>query len=308
MKIALATAILCIGTLARADFSYTQTIKVTGGMIAGIAGRGGPRTNKISLKGQKMKTDDGNVVNIIDLDAQTITTFNNAQKTFTVKSFSDLGTAGSSVNAKADIRETGQKKNVNGFNASETIMTMEMESPQIGKSEMEIDMWLSPDIPGGQELRAFYARNVDKFPWQTLGGGGNPGMASALTEVQKKIASLHASPVQQIVRVKSSGAIPGAAPAGQAVPPGPSAAQMGQMQAGMEKARKQLEALAAQGGPASAVAKQQLERMGAAPQAAGGAAPVPGGWLLEMTIDSADFSAAAIPDASFAIPADYRKQ
>lgn len=132
-------------------------------------------------------------------------------------------------------------------------------------------------------------------------------MASALTEVQKKVASLHASPVQQIVRIKAPGAMPGAA-ASAAPAAGPSAAQMSQMQAGMEKARKQLEMLAAQGGPASAIAKQQLERMGPPPLAAGSAAPDSSGWLLEMTMDSSDFSTAAIPDSAFTLPAEYRKQ
>jgi hypothetical protein len=305
-KVLAAAAVLCACTLAHADFTYTQTIRMTGGMLAGMAGRNGPRTNKISIKGQKMKTDDGNIATIIDLDAQTITTINNAQKTFAVKSFADLAAAGNSLNAKADVKETGQKKSVNGFNASETVMTMELEGPQGGKSQIEIDMWLSTEVPGADELRSFYAKNVDKFPWQSLGGGGNPGMASALAEVQKKIATLHASPVQQIVRIKAPGAMPGGAvPSASAA--GPSTAQLSQMQAGMEKARTQLEALAAQGGPASAIAKQQLERMGPPPQAAG-AAPDTGGWLLEMTIDSSGFSAAAVPDSAFMLPAEYRKQ
>jgi len=64
--------------------------------------------------------------------------------------------------------------------------------------------------------------------------------------------------------------------------------------------------MAKQGGPAAAIAKQQLERMGG-----GAPAGVPGGAssgsLIEMTIDSSDFSSASLPDSTFTVPADFRK-
>jgi hypothetical protein len=73
------------------------------------------------------------------------------------------------------------------------------------------------------------------------------------------------------------------------------------MQASLEKARKQMETLAAQGGPAAAMARQQLARMGPPPAAGNN-------WLLEMTIDFSDFSAAPIAESAFDIPAGYQKR
>ncbi|MDQ1472491.1 MAG: hypothetical protein QOJ99_3971 [Bryobacterales bacterium] len=298
---------LCACTPAEADFTYTQTMKMTGGMLAGMAGKSAPRATKVSLKGQKLKTDDGANVIVIDLDAQTITTINNAQKTFTVRDVNDLKGSTSDLNATADFKETGQKKVVNGFSASEAVLTMDMDAPPIGKAQVEVDMWLSSEIPGAQELRDFYSKNAAKFPWQALGGGaGSPAIASAMAELQKKMATMHGGPVQQIIRIKAPGAMPGFAETG-APPAGPSAAQMIQIQAGMEKARKQLEFMAAQGGPAAAIARQQLARMGPPPQTGGNAGSAGSNWLLEMTIDSSEFLAAGIPDSAFEVPAGYQK-
>ena len=55
-------------------------------------------------------------------------------------------------------------------------MTMDADIPQaqqMGKMQMEMDLWLSSDVPGIGELRSFYKKNMDKFPWAALSGGGN---------------------------------------------------------------------------------------------------------------------------------------
>ena len=308
MKTGLAASLgtsLALGfcTLAQADFSYTQTRKMTGGVMAGMAGGMAPQASKISMKGQKMKTADANTATILDLEAQTITTINNAQKTYTVQSLVQTAASAGDLDVKADLKETGQKKTVNGFNADETIMTMDVDAPQMGKMQMEIDMWLSKEVPGMQEMRSFYTKNGDKLPWRALAGGGNPGMASAIAQLQKKMATMNAVPVQQIIRMKAPDGMAGGRGA-----PALSASQASQMQSGMEQARKQLEAMVAQGGMAATIAKKQLDRMGPAPgvnNGAGGSAS--SNWLFEMTLDSTEFSSADIPDATFAIPAGFQK-
>jgi hypothetical protein len=196
---------------------------------------------------------------------------------------------------------------------------MEMDAPvrDMGKMHMEMDMWISADVPGVQDMRDFYQKNGAKFPWRALAGQGNPQMASAMAELQKKMATMNGVPVQQIIRMKApGGSLPPAMSGG--APAGPNAAQMQQMQAGMDKARATLEAMAAQGGPAAEIAKQQLARMGGG---GGGMAGMPGmaarggaasggaasGNMLEMTLDSGDFSNAPIPDSAFAIPDGFQK-
>jgi hypothetical protein len=101
-------------------------------------------------------------------------------------------------------------------------------------------MWLSPDVPGAQELRAFHEKNRDRFPWAALGGGGNQGMQKVVADMQRKMADLNGVALLQVVKVKSSG----------------SEAQAAQMQQGMAQARARLEEMQKQGGPQAAAAAQ----------------------------------------------------
>ena len=191
------------------------------------------------------------------------------------------------VDAKVDIKETGQKKIINGYNASEVVMTMEIDSPQgrqAGmKMQMEMSMWLSADVPGVQELRAFYQTNGKLFPWMALGSGGSPGMQKAMADVQRKMAGMNGVPVLQVMKMKPAG----------------DPAQMAKMQQGMAQMMAQLEQMKKQGGAQAAAAEQSLARMGGMTR--GGAA------LFEITTESTGFSSSAIPDSVFAIPAGYQK-
>lgn len=260
---------------AHADFSYTQTRK---GGPAGAAA--GDAATKHYFKGQKMAAENSGISSIVDLDAQTVTNINHATKTYTVMKFSDLGQAMKSANieAKSDVKQTGQKKNINGYNAVEVVMTMAMDNPQVAQSgmkmTMEIDMWLSPDPPGAQEMSAFYRRNLDKFPWAAMGGGGaNSGMQKAMGDMQRQIAQLGGVAVLQVIKMK----------------PGNDAQ-------GIDQTRAKLEGMKKAGGPQAQAAEQALARMGA------------GGSLFEVTMESTGFSTASVPDSVFAIPAGYTKK
>jgi Domain of unknown function (DUF4412) len=277
--VALAWSTLVSTRLAWADFSYTQTRKSSQGPGAA----GGDQVTKHYLKGQKMKVDSGRTASIFDFDAQTMTMLDTQAKTYTVTPFAELGQglAKADVSAKIDVKETGQKKNVNGVNCNEVVMTVAMEggpaAAQGMKMQMEMDMWLSSEVPGASELRAFYQKNGSRFPWAAL-GGGNPGMQKAIADMQKAIANQGGVPVLQITRMKSAG--------------------NEQMNAQMAQARARIEEMKKAGGQQAAMADQMLARMGGM----GGG----GGALFEMTMESSGFSTSSIPDSVFAIPADYK--
>jgi hypothetical protein len=207
--------------------------------------------------------------------------------------------SGSMPDVKIDVKETGQKKVVNGVMASEIVMTMEMDPPasgaaSVGKMQMEMDMWISPDVPGVGEMRSFYQKNADKFPWSAMAAGANPSMAKATADMQHAIVKMNGVPVQQIMRVRMAGG-PGGASGPQMSP-----AQQQKMQAAMA----QMEAMKAQGGPQAAAVQQMMARMGGMAGAGGGASAAP---MMEITMDSSDFSGDSIPDSVFAIPAGYQK-
>jgi hypothetical protein len=276
LTLAVATSLTAL-----ADFSYTTTTKGTGMMAAAN------NSTKHYLKGQKLKIELGETAMIMDFDAQTMTSITNSSKTYTVTKFSELGQAvnGSTADVKIDVRETGQKKDINGFPSREVIMTMETSMDAGGrgpqKMTMQMDMWISSAVPGAGELRAFYQRNAAKFPYAAMAGrGGNQGMSKAMADLQKKMTSMDGVPVLQIMKMQMPGM----------------EAQMAQAQKGMEQARAQLEQMVKQGGPGADMAKKQLERMGGMSGGGGG---------MEITTESSGFSSASIPDSVFAIPAGY---
>jgi hypothetical protein len=275
------TLAVAMSVAARADFSYTSTRKGAG---TGQAGE----VTKHYLKGQKMMMDSGNRIVIMDFDQQTITTIQPTQKTYTVKNFADLGQTLQQTGAEisADVKETGEHKTINGFNASEVIMTIQMEMAQAQKAgmkmQMEMDIWVSPDVPGSQEMKAFYQKNMSRFPWAAMAQGGNPSMQKAMVDLQRKMAGLNGVPVLETVRMKAAGG---------------SDAQAAQAQQGMAQARAKLEEMQKQGGPQAAYAAQALARMG------GGS----GGSMFETTMESSNFSTTAIPDSVFALPAGFSK-
>jgi hypothetical protein len=259
-------------------------MKSSGGMTAAMPGGGATRH---FLKGQKMKVDRGTTSVIIDLDAQTVTSINNGQKSYTVKKFGELpDMRNSGMEVQVDVKDTGQRRNINGYNAHEVIMTMAIDSPEARakgvKMNMEMTMWLSRDVPGSQEAVAFYKRNAGRFPWSAMmgGAGGNPNMQRGMTDLMRKMASFDGVPVLQVTKMKVLGM----------------EGQMAQAQEQMAAARAKLEEAVKKGGQQAAMAQPALAMLDK--QA--------GGSLFEVTNESSDFSASSIPDSVFAVPAGYQ--
>jgi hypothetical protein len=297
--IALLALTLAAGVTASADFSYTNTMKATGGSMAAMAGTAADRTSKYYFKGQKIMTTTGDVSIIIDFGAQTVTTVNTGQKTYTVKKFSEVAAGpGANLDMTVDVKDTGQTKVINGMNATEALITMDMDmemgrgAPAM-KMQMEMHLWISPDVPGSSEVRAFYEKNMANFPWTAMAGGmGNPSVTKAMAQMQQVMAKLKGMPVEEVIKIKSAG---GAGAPQVAMPQMPqlTPAQQAQMQAAMSKMSpaQQAQMQAMMGG---------MGRGGA--PAAGGS-----GSLLEMTGDASGFSSASVPDSVFAIPDGFKQ-
>lgn len=269
----LAILMLAASLTAHADFSYTMTQK---------SAPGGDHVSKHYLKGQKMKEEHATTSTIMDFEAQTLTTVDNAAKTYKVVKFSDLANRVADADVQADVKTTGQKKTINGFEASQVVMTLKTDTPQARQSGfnalLEVEIWVSPDVPGSQELTAFYKKNAAQWP-MVASAGGDQSLQKAMAKLQQRLAELDGAVVIEVIRLKSG--VVG------------SSAQMEKM----AEARAQLEAMAKQGGAQAAAAQQALARMGG-----------PGsGLLFETTMEAGNFSGSEIPDSVFAIPAGYQK-
>jgi len=290
MRLTLVLALAAAGSIAaRADFSYKTVSKGTG-MMAAASGQ----TTKNFFKGDKMMVDRGNAATIIDFGSQTITQINHTQKTYSVMPFGEIGAKmgqAGSMDVKVDVKETGQRKVIGGFNCREVVLTVETTGPQAAgqpggamKMGVTMDMWVSPDVPGNQEMHAFGQRMASGPGWAAMmggGAGGGGGMQKAMAELQKKMANVNGVPVLVVMKIGAAG----------------DAAQAAQMQQGMAQARAQLEAMKARGGEQAKAAEAALARMG------GGSS----GSMMEMTMESSGFSTATIPASQFAPPAGYQK-
>jgi hypothetical protein len=117
-------------------------------------------------------------------------------------------------------------------------------------------------------------------------------MEAAMSDLQHKVAEMNGVPVLQVAKVKMPGG------AGAPAMPQMTPEQQAQMQAAMQR----MQQIQAQGGPQAAAVAQAMARMGAARGGTGGS-----GSLMEITLESSDFSTSSIPDSVFAIPAGYQK-
>jgi TonB family protein len=282
-------ALLSLGTssIGLADFSYTVTGK--------LAPLSGPQTEKRYFKGQKMKVESAGGSTILDFDAQTVTRINNMLKSYSVTKFSDIPAPPkqTEVDVTVYVQETGRTKSISDYEASEVVLTADLDSPQIRqrpvKPQTEKRVWVSTGVPGSEELRAFYERNRERFPWMALAEGGQQQAANATAEAvraaavetERRKTELKGVPVLEVSTLRT-------APGGSR---GPNIQDWAQ-------GRAQLEGQRNKGGPGANTAAQALARaesMGGDPFA-----------VMQNTFESSGFSTEQIPDSVFAIPAEYK--
>lgn len=225
---------LISGVVVRADFSYEQTSKVTGGAMAGMMKVAGafsakarePIVSTVMVHGDRMASVTRDQIHVIDLGRETFTDIDLAHKTWSVMTFAEMENAmkqmaekmgqqkdQASLNFRADVKETGQSRVINGLNTQEKILTLTMEGTdaktgQTGGMDMQLDMWVAPNIPGYDEVRDFYKRMASKINWSPLMRMAGPIAAQnqkGMGELVKEMSKLEGIPVMQITRMGMSG-------------------------------------------------------------------------------------------------------
>jgi carbon monoxide dehydrogenase subunit G len=204
----------CLPTCLLADFSYEETTKITGGMMAGMMKFAGafskqarePLQSTVAVKGNRMLHGNKDRASVIDLDSETITEINYQKKTYSVMTFAEMKQAMEQAmqrmkNApppqqqqesqgqkpdvktdfKVDIKETGQSKEIGGLQTKEVVLTMKLEgtdqqSGNKGAMVVISDMWLAAKIPGYDEIAKFHRRMGEKMAWTPDSGSMNAMM------------------------------------------------------------------------------------------------------------------------------------
>src|SRR5580692_1603310 len=245
---------LCIAlpSASFADFRYDETTKITGGSLVSMAKFAGtfskqahsitdPTNSTILVKGNRMAHINPDSTEIIDLDQETITRMDHAQKQYTVVTFQEMKAAMEEAMRKAQaqpqqaptpqptsttpppqlkfkvtVTNTGATKPVAGLSASESILKMSAEakdqqSGQTGGMAITNDMWMVPEIPGYGEVRDFNSRMASKMGSVFSGAmpsavspqmlSSQPGMGSGMADMAKEMSKLKGVPVSQVTRM-----------------------------------------------------------------------------------------------------------
>ena len=324
------TAIFLVAAFlpAFADFSYEQTSKVTGGMMAGAIKLAGafskqarePMVSTVAVKGDRMVHGSQHHASVIDLDKETITEINFDKKQYSVMTFAQMKqmmeemsqkmkssseAQKADVNFKVSAKDTGQKKSIAGFDAHEMILTMEMEGADKdtgnkGGMVMTSDMWLAPKVSGYNEISDFYKRMSQKLNWAPTGlgaMGARPDMMKGFAELYKESSKLNGMPVFQTVTM---GMHAEGQPGGQAPPP-----QQPQEQQQADKPSIG-SVLGGRLGGFGRKKKSQDQDSADGQQAQQGPTSA-SGTLMEMTMEMSGFSAAPLDGSKFEVPAGFKQ-
>jgi len=220
------TFVVFAPSVLRADFSYTQTTRVTGGTLLNMSrfmpGAGAikePQTHTIAVKGGKMVTYDNNMATIIDPDGETMTQIDFKKKQYSVITFAEMKQALQALQQqmqqmqaqqqqseaqqgmppvnpleaiKISVSDTGQSKVISGLDTKQFVLTMEIAPPQGAPAgqppaKTTMDAWVAPTLPGYEEVTQVGAKMASKMA--ELSPGANP-MAMFRPDVAKTASSM----------------------------------------------------------------------------------------------------------------------
>jgi hypothetical protein len=248
--------------VACADASYEQTSQITGGTLTdtikavsflGKATRDllAPTSSLTMVHGDQKAVINKNSTEIIDLGKETITHIDTEKKTYSVMTFAQMRQAAADMMKKIQqapaqhapgaqqpksnlktsfevaVKNTGVSKTVNGLNAQEQVIDMQMHvtDPSAPGTEAQntvtytvtTDAWIAPDPPEVKEIQDFDIRvgkkmmeGVDLSAFTKPAGanaglaqifGGKPGTAEAMEQMHKEMAKLKGTRVMEVTRM-----------------------------------------------------------------------------------------------------------
>jgi hypothetical protein len=222
--IALSAALLALSSLPlRADVREEQKAQVQfAGMLGRMFNMFGGKsaregvTSTIAVKGDRKATTSDTTGQIIDLGEEKVYDLDLKKKTYTVTTFAELRRRMEEARKKADenarkeagrekekekpaaadpdakqmevdfdIKNTGAKKTINGFETHETVMTITVREKgktleQGGGMVTTSDMWLTPKIAAMKEVVDFDMRYAQKLYGTMIAGVSAEQMAAAM--------------------------------------------------------------------------------------------------------------------------------
>jgi len=313
-----------------ADFSYQETSKVTGGMMAGalkVAGvfskeaREPIRTTHL-VKGNRMASIRQNDADIIDLDRETITQVDFRRKTYSVITFAEMAQVlketearmaseqgkDAEVSIRVSVEPTDQTKPIAGVEARLVRIRVEMESTdkktgqRSGVMTVTSEHWVG-NVPGYEEVNNFYRRMAQKLAWMPGSSplaAGRSEVLKGMSELQKQAAALDGLTLYQVARMQ----MPGEAGAGGETRAQPREPQPPAEQPSVGGALGRLGGLGRLGRLG-----RKKESPEPPPAAETGATAQEGsaGLLMELTTEAGNFSTAPVDPSRLEVPAGFKQ-
>jgi hypothetical protein len=177
-------------------------------------------TSTVAVKGNRMFTTTGNSTGqIIDLDEEKVYDLDLKKKSYKVTTFAELRREMEEARKKAeedaqkeqaeaakegkaeepaerdpdakeldvdfDVKNTGEKKDINGFSTTQSIMTITVREKgktlqESGGMVVTSDMWLTPSVPALKEIADFHMKYAQKLYGPMMAGASPQDMASAM--------------------------------------------------------------------------------------------------------------------------------
>ncbi len=221
--------------------SMLQMMKMAGTFSSQARKAGEPIVSTVYLQGNREARVSQDAIEIIDLDKEAVTHVDLLKHTYYTMTFAEMKARMEAARAKAEkqaakqekqqpaqdaanpnvqasfdvkVRNTGAHKAVSGLDTSESILTMTMtatdtKSQQSGAIGITNDMWMTPEVPGYEQVRDFDRRYAEKLA-EAMGVGGmdmarmlmaNPGAGEAMGKMAVEMQKLHGIPVMQVTRM-----------------------------------------------------------------------------------------------------------
>jgi hypothetical protein len=352
IKSAVVAVLVAASASLHADFTYTETTQITGGSMLGLmkmAGAfsrqarqaGDPIVSTVAIKGNRMAHINPTSTEIIDLDAETITTIDTLKRQYTVVTFEQMKQQIAAAAAKMKeqqqktqattpqqpsttdvkfqihVRNTEQAKEVSGLSTKESILTMNMDatdksSGQTGSLAMTNDMWLAPEIPGYDEVKEFYRKFAVKMG-TVFSSAINPAMlaqyqgaSKGMADMAEEMSKLKGTPVLQVMRMgMTTDGTPLPAASEAPLPPTPAGPVM--PSAGDVAKQSASSAISSKlgGFGLGGFGKKKADPPPPDPPSATTATQPTSSVLMETNTQMGNFSR-TVNDASFAIPAGFK--
>jgi hypothetical protein len=225
----------------RAQMKFEGMLGRMMGMFGGKAAKEGV-VSTVAVKGDRKITTSGDTAQIIDLAEEKVYELSLKDKTYRVVTFAEMRKQMEEARAKAEeearkqraaegkkdpnakemeiefsAKETGQRRQINGFDCRQVVMTMAMHEKgktldQAGGMLITFDSWLAPKIAAMKEVTDFDVRYWKKLALDTAMPSAEemmqafamyPGLKDGMARLEKEKVNMDGTPIETIMAIQS---------------------------------------------------------------------------------------------------------